>query len=61
MTAVITEPIKPCEKCGANRWKTLEKGKRFMCRGTIEIEKKSGVLGLKIEKIRKECGNIRII
>lgn len=24
--------IKPC-KCGMNRWKTLEKGRKWQCRG----------------------------
>jgi len=23
---------KPCEKCGSNRWKTKEKGKKYECR-----------------------------
>ena len=24
--------IKPCEKCGHNRWKTVKKGRSWQCR-----------------------------
>jgi hypothetical protein len=27
------EMPEPCPKCHKNRWKTLEKGKRYQCRG----------------------------
>jgi hypothetical protein len=29
--------LKPCEKCGSNRWKTLVKNKKWMCKNCMNV------------------------
>lgn len=37
----LTKSRKPCAKCGHNRWKTKEKGKKWECRKCGNIRNKS--------------------
>lgn len=39
----------PCESCGGNRWRTIIKGQRYLCRVIIYEQGKQP----------RECGNIR--
>ena len=43
--------IKPCEVCGGNRWRTLVKGKKYLCRTIFRIF--MGNFG--------KCENVRIV
>ena len=49
--------VKPCSKCGANRWKTKTKGKVWTCRscGLVRME---GVPYKETESLRSKLGQL---
>lgn len=58
----MEKQVKPCEKCGSNKWKTLEKGKRFKCRGLInkQVDRNTMIGVVRMTEV-VQCLNIREI
>lgn len=51
----------PCPTCGGNKWRTIEKGKRYQCRQMVYDEVKGGPFGLIKTRKLVPCGYVRNI